>query len=403
MMNRKVNADKKVVISGAGMGGLATALGLARKGVQVAVYEQAPAHRELGAGLWISINGARVLNDLGLGPDLEKINLPPIDRVVRLWNTAQAWSVYNKGAENSKEHTLYMVLRYELHRILLDALESVQPGSVHLGHKCIGYDETDDGIAVHFEGKPSVMADALIGADGVHSKVRQKMFGDVRQNFTNAIAWRGLVPIERICEKYRAPMATTWVGPTAHITSYPVQHNGRQFISFSGQVDSQQWEQESWSEPGKLEECLRDFEGWHEQVIEMISGADVLYKWGLFVRDELPAWARGRAALVGDACHSMVPYLGQGVNLAFEDSCVLVNVLTADQSIESALQQYDALRRERGYKVARASMDMLRVFHHADLGNENKASSYIEQQWSKEKVRERYDWIVSYNALTVGV
>jgi len=296
-----------------------------------------------------------------------------------------------------------MVLRYELHRILLDALESVQPGSVHLGHKCIGYDETDDGIAVHFEGKPSVMADALIGADGVHSKVRQKMFGDVRQNFTNAIAWRGLVPIERICEKYRAPMATTWVGPTAHITSYPVQHNGRQFISFSGQVDSQQWEQESWSEPGKLEECLRDFEGWHEQVIEMISGADVLYKWGLFVRDELPAWARGRAALVGDACHSMVPYLGQGVNLAFEDSCVLVNVLTADQSIESALQQYDALRRERGYKVARASMDMLRVFHHADLGNENKASSYIEQQWSKEKVRERYDWIVSYNALTVGV
>lgn len=403
MVKEMANAKKKVVISGAGMGGLATALGLVRKGVQVGVYEQAPAHRELGAGLWISINGARVLNDLGLGPELEKINLPPIDRVVRLWKTAQAWSVYNKDAENSKEHTLYMVLRYELHRILLQALEKEQPGCVNLDHKCIGYDETSEGITVHFEDKPSVAADALIGADGVHSKVRRQMFGEVTQNFTNAIAWRGLVPIERISEKYRAPMATTWVGPKAHITSYPVQHNGRQFISFSGQVDSQQWEQESWSEQGELEECLRDFDGWHEQVIEMISGADVLYKWGLFVRDELPTWARGRAALVGDACHSMVPYLGQGVNQAFEDSCVLVNVLTGGQDIESALQRYDVLRRERGYRVARASMDMLGVFHHADLGNDEKARSYIEKQWSREKVRERYDWIVSYNALTVGV
>jgi len=198
-------------------------------------------------------------------------------------------------------------------------------------------------------------------------------------------------------------MATTWVGPTAHITSYPVQNDGRQFISFSGQVDSVQWEQESWSEPGKLQECLRDFDGWHEQVVEMISGADVLYKWGLFVREELPTWTHGRATLVGDACHSMVPYLGQGVNMAFEDSCVLVNLLTNNDDVEYALQQYDNLRRERGYKVARAAMDMLQVFHHDDLGNKEKARNYIERQWSKERVRERYDWIVSYNALTIGV
>ncbi|MFA7679577.1 MAG: FAD-dependent monooxygenase [Pigmentiphaga sp.] len=399
----KANSEKKIVVAGAGMGGLATALGLARKGFQVAVYEQAPEHRELGAGLWVSVNGARVLDGLGLTAALEAINLPPDDRVVRLWSTGESWSIYNKDAANSSEHTLYMVLRYELHRILLEALEKEQPGCVYLDHKCTGFENADDHVLVHFDGKPSVRADALIGADGVHSRVRREMFGEVKQKFTGAIAWRGLVPIERIAASHRAPLATTWVGPAAHITTYPVQHKGRQYVSFSGQVDSEQWEQESWSDPGKLGDCLKDFEGWHEQVIEMVSGADILYKWGLFVREELPTWVQGRVTLVGDACHSMVPYLGQGVNMAFEDSSVLVNVLDGADDMPAALEKYDSLRRERCYKVARSAMDMLAVFHHEDLRDEKKAKAYIESAWGKEKVRERYDWIVSYNALEVGV
>jgi len=397
------NDKKTVAVCGAGMGGLAVALGLAKKGFKVDVYEQASTHRELGAGLWISMNGARVLNDLGLRDELTKIDLPPEDRVVKLWSTGEAWSIYNKQAENSKDHTLYMVLRYELHRILVEALEKEQPGCVHLDHKCIGYEETEDKVMVKFSNQPSVTADVLIGADGVHSKVRNQMFGEVKQNFTDAIAWRGLVPIERISPQYRAPIATTWIGPTAHITCYPVQHKGRQFFSFSGQVDSEIWEQESWSDPGKLEECLKDFEGWHEQVIEMVSGADVLYKWGLFTRAELPTWVSKRVALLGDACHSMTPYLGQGVNMAFEDSAVLVNVLSSNENTADALNEYDRLRRERCYKVVNASMDMLDVFHHEALKEEESAREYIQSQWSREKVRERYDWIVGYNALQVGV
>lgn len=394
---------KTVAICGAGMGGLAVALGLARKGFQVNVYEQAPTHRELGAGLWISMNGARVLNDLGLQEELKKIDLPPVDRVVKLWSTGEAWSIYNKEAENSKDHTLYMVLRYELHRILVEALEQVQPGCIHLDHKCIGYEEQADQVIVNFSNQPSVTADVLIGADGVHSKVRHQMFGEVEQKFTDAIAWRGLVPIERISPQYQAPIATTWVGPTAHITCYPVQHKGRQFFSFSGQVDSEVWEQESWSDPGKLEECLKDFDGWHEQVIEMVSGADILYKWGLFTRAELPTWVSHRVALLGDACHSMTPYLGQGVNMSFEDSAVLVNVLTNTADVGEALKKYDELRRERCYQVVEASMNMLHVFHHEDLKEPNSARDYIQSQWSREKVRERYDWIVGYNALQVGI
>lgn len=398
-----ISKNKKIAICGAGMGGLATALGLAKKGFKVDVYEQASTHRELGAGLWISMNGAKVLNDLGLQEELSKIDLPPVDRVVKLWSTGEAWSIYNKNATNSQDHTLYMVLRYELHRILVEELEKVQPGCIHLDHKSIGFDESDDQVTIHFNNRPSVVADVLVGADGVHSNVRKQMFGEVKQLFTDAIAWRGLVPIERISPEYQAPIATTWVGPTAHITCYPVQHKGRQFFSFSGQVDSEIWEQESWSDPGKLEECLQDFDGWHPQVIEMVSGADTLYKWGLFTRAALPTWVSKRVALLGDACHSMVPYLGQGVNMSFEDSAVLVNVLSTYSDTAEALAAYDSLRRERCYKVVDASMNMLKVFHHEALKEESSAKEYIEDQWSTEKVRERYDWIVSYNALQVGV
>lgn len=402
-MVKKNVKDIKVAVCGAGMGGLTVALGLARKGFQVSVYEQADQHRELGAGLWVSMNGAKVLHEYGLKEKLEEINLPPEDRVVRLWSNGESWSIYNKAAENSSDHTLYMVLRFELHRILLEAFEKLRPGCVHLNHKCVGFDETDEKVTVNFEGQPSVEADVLIGADGVHSKVRDHMFGKVKQNFTDAIAWRGLVPIERISPKYRQEWATTWVGPDAHITCYPVQHKGERYVSFSGQVDSTVWEQESWSDPGKLDECLADFDGWHEQVTEMVSGADILYKWGLFTRDKLDTWVTKRVALLGDACHSMVPYLGQGVNMAFEDSAVLVNLLSSDRDIPTALQDYFDLRHERCYQVVDASMDMLATFHHEALKKEDTARSYIQEQWGVEKVRERYDWIVGYNALEVGL
>ena len=392
----------KVAVVGAGMGGMACALGLARRGMDVTLYEQAGEHRELGAGLWISMNGARVLEDLGLGGALRAIDLPPQDRVVRLWNTGESWSIYNRGAANSGEHRLYMVLRYELLRIMVEAFEQIRPGHIKLGCKCAGVDVLDDGVEVHFDGQPSIRADVVIGADGVHSRVRRALFGEVGQRFTDALAWRGLVPMSRLSQCHRKPVATTWIGPTAHITCYPVHHNNEEFVSFSGQVDSQRWEQESWSEPGALQELLNDFQGWHPEVVEMFSGADVLYKWGLFVRNELPSWVQGRAALLGDACHSMVPYLGQGVNMAFEDSGVLVKLLADHDDPVEALQRYDQLRRERGYQVARASMDMLKVFHHPSLADPATARPYIQETWSPARVRERYDWILEYNALEAG-
>lgn len=391
----------RIAVSGAGMGGMSLALALARGGAEVTLYEQADEHRELGAGLWISMNGAKVLESLGLRMALQEIDLPPEDRVVRLWNTGEAWSIYNNKDRTGADHRLYMVLRYELLRILVEAFEKIRPGQIKLGHKCLGFEQNADSVAVYFDNRSPVTADVLIGADGAHSKVRKSMFGEVGQEFTNAVAWRGLVPMSRLSQVHRTPVATTWIGPTAHITSYPVRQGGDEFVSFSGQVDSAAWQRESWSQRGDLSEMLKDFDGWHPEVIEMFSNAETLYKWGLFVREKIPSWAKGRVALLGDACHSMVPYLGQGVNMAFEDSYVLANLLLSDANTERALQQYDALRRERAYRVADASMDMLSVFHQQALATPPEARAYIEKQWSPQKISERYDWILRYDATSV--
>ncbi|MGD9944770.1 MAG: FAD-dependent monooxygenase [Burkholderiaceae bacterium] len=397
-----------VLIAGAGMGGLTAALSLLKRGFDVDVYEQAPELRELGAGLWISVNGARVLLELGLQDELKRINLTADDRVVRHWSTGQSWSVYNRtpgGVAATSDHTLYMLLRHELHRILIDAVRAIKPEAIHLNARCVGLQQDADGVRLQFADGSSASGDVVVGADGVHSRVRNALFGDVPGKFTGAVAWRGLVPMEKLPPEHRAPVASTWIGPTAHVTSYPVRRaDGQLLMSFSGQVDRNDWQVESWSEVGSISECLNDFAGWHENIVQLVENAETLYKWGLFVREPLAQWSVGRVTLLGDACHSMVPYLGQGVNMAIEDACVLARCI-AEQPDEpqQALKRYQQARRDRTALTANRSASMHRIFHHPALKSLDTAVPYIEANWSPEKVRERYDWLFSYDARQVAV
>src|SRR5262249_1158493 len=157
--------------------------------------------------------------------------------------------------------------------------------------------------------------DALIGADGVHSKVRDHLLGPVASHYTHAVAWRGLVPMTSLSPHQREAVVSTWVGPDAHITVYPVRWQDIDLLTFSGQIERSEWQAESWSEKGSRDDCLSDFANWHSDIVEMISNVDTLHKWGLFIREPLSEWTNGRVTLLGDACHSMVPYLGQGVNM----------------------------------------------------------------------------------------
>lgn len=394
-----------VLVAGAGMGGLALAASLLQKGFDVDVYEQSPELREVGAGLWISANGARVLQALGLKQAVEAINLDPQDRVVRFWKTGEERSVYPRGDQASKaDHTLIQVLRAELQRILYEAVVKLKPDAVHFGAGCVGAETTAQGARLLLADGSTVDGDVVVGCDGAHSRVRQSMFGPAKARYTGANAWRGLARMEDLKPQHRRPLASTWIGPTAHVTTYPVQRNGEEFVSFSAQVDSADWQGESWSERGALADALNDFEGWHQDILDLFVQSENLFRWGLFVRDPLDAWSKGRVTLVGDACHSMTPYLGMGVNVTLEDAYVLARCLEQSAAdVEAALRRYDAARVARANRTKACSLEMLGVFHSPALADSDTAWPYIEEQWSPRAVHDRYDWLLTYDATTVEI
>lgn len=390
-----------VLIAGAGIGGLAMALSLLRRGIDCDVFEQASELREVGAGLWISMNGVRVLQDLGLTEEVEQNCIAAERRNIRLWNTGEAWPLYNRTSDAARNQP-YLLLRAHLLKILVDGVRRLKPGAVHLNAHVVGFSQNEHGVRAKLANGTEVAGRALIGADGAHSKVRTGLIGNIESQYTKAIAWRGLVAVDRLAPHQRDPVVSTWIGPTAHVTAYPVRWQNTVMMTFSGQVDHDDWLLESWSEKGSIEDCLKDFEGWHSDIVELVKNVDTLNKWGLFVRPSLGTWSNGRVTLLGDACHSMLPYLGQGVNMALEDASVLARCFDENSDdVAPAFKTYQALRLDRTTNVVKSAAGMLPIFHNQALRKPETASDYIKTQWAPETTAARYDWIYQYDATTV--
>jgi len=394
-------SKSSVLIAGAGIGGLATALSLLRCGIDCDVFEQASELREVGAGLWISMNGVRVLQDLGLAEEVEQNCIAAERRNIRLWNTGEAWSLYNRSSDAGRNQP-YLLLRAHLLKILVDGVRRLKSGAIHLNAHVVGFSHKEHGVRAKLADGTEVEGCALIGADGAHSKVRSGLIGNIESEYTKAIAWRGLVPVDRLEPHQREPVVSTWIGPTAHVTAYPVRWQNTVMMTFSGQVDHDDWLLESWSEKGSIEECLKDFEGWHQDIVDLVKNVDTLNKWGLFVRPSLATWSRGRVTLLGDACHSMLPYLGQGVNMALEDASVLARCFNENSNdVAEAFEAYQGLRLDRTSKVVKSAAGMLPIFHNKALCKPETAGDYIKTQWAPEATAARYDWIYRYDATTV--
>lgn len=210
--------------------------------------------------------------------------------------------------------------------------------------------------------------------------------------------------MERLSKHQRRYIQVNWLGPNSHCTVYPVRWQGSELLTFSGQIETETWEAESWSKKGNVAECVRAFVGWHEDVVEMVSNVQTLHKWGLFVRDPLPHWSVGRVTLLGDACHSMVPYLGQGVNTAIEDAYVLARCLEQQPDEPSqALLRYQAARMKRANHVVSQSLAMQPVLHNPALADSRTASDYVSRLWSPAEFKARQDWIYGYDATKVPI
>jgi salicylate hydroxylase len=393
----------RVAIVGGGIGGLAAALALIQRGIDVDVYEQAPELKELGAGVQISSNGTRVLYALRLGEAIERVGVIVAGKEIRLWSTGQTWKLFDLGAVSVERYDFpYMMFhRGDLHGILLQAILRERPDAIHLNRKCVAISQSSNCVELLFENGEAVSSPLVIGADGVQSRVRAALFGADRPEFTGIVCWRGLIPREKVPAGIKMDVGTNWVGPGGHVVHYPVRSG--QLLNLVGLMERDDWRVESWTAQGTIDEYLNDFRSWHSDIHAMIRAVDVPFKWALHSRPPMPAWTKDRVTLLGDACHSMLPMLAQGAVMALEDGMVLARCIEKYGVAADALRRYEAVRRERANRAVAGSADNARRFHNPDLADAAGAEAYVTREWQEERVNQRYEWLFTYDATGVEI
>jgi salicylate hydroxylase len=340
----------RVAVVGAGIGGLTAGLCLAQEGISdVTLYERSGVLSEIGAGIQISPNGSRILHELGLGAALGAVAVRPRTGDMRRW---QDWSLLSSSPLGDDVIDEYGVPYYHVHRAdLLRVLsDAVPPRQVALGRRLVGLEPAPDGtVTLRFAEGEAAVADVVIGADGIHSVVREALLGPEAPRYSGNSAWRGMVPAERVTDLELPVASTVVMGPGRHFVYYFVAA-GR-FVNWVGVAPSETWTLESWTAPGLVEEALADYDGWNHVTRRLITevgrASGDVYRWALYDRDPLPTWGDGAVTLLGDAAHPMLPFMAQGACQAIEDGAVLAACLRAIADPVPALRRYEDLRRER--------------------------------------------------------
>jgi salicylate hydroxylase/6-hydroxynicotinate 3-monooxygenase len=343
-----------IAIVGAGMGGLAAAAALRRVGIDVTVYEQASQFARIGAGIQIGCNAMKVLRKLGLEPLLRAHSFYPRSWNNRDWRTGEIKfdMIFGESAEDKFGAPYLLAHRGDLHA----ALASIVPAEcVELNHKLIGLEEDHDGVRLRFANGESVTADAVIGADGVHSLVREILFGVSPVNFTGRIAYRTTYPAA-LLGGFAIDDCTKWWGEDRHIVIYYVKPD-RSEVYFVTSQPEPEFRIESWSAKGDVNELRAAFAGFDRQVENVLAACPDVHKWAIVDRDSLSRWAEGNVTLLGDACHPMTPYMAQGAAMAIEDAAVLSRCLEGveREGIANAFRRFEATRRERTARIQQTS------------------------------------------------
>ena len=370
-------APLNIAVIGGGIGGLTAALALRQAGFEVDVYEQAPELTQIGGGINMGPNAARVLRRLGLGPGLDREGVRPLGTHQRRWQDGRT---LQKAALNPQCEELYGAPHITIHRAdLLAVIASGFPPSAFIS--ATGWSVSPTRATQSRPGSTNgarISCDVLVGADGIHSAVRARLFGEEAPRFAGCVAYRGLVPVERIADLGLELGSQSWVGPGGHFVHYFVSR-GR-LLNFVGWTELDTWNREDWTDRVTPDRALAAFAGWHSQIGRIIAAADKCFIWALFDRDPLARWSVGRTTLLGDACHPMYPFMGQGAAQAIEDGAALAACLAAGEGDPAgALRRYEQLRLPRVTRLQQMSRANKTRFHMPD----GPAQQARDAEWAR--------------------
>ena len=392
----------KVLIAGGGIGGLTAAFCCAHFGHEVLVFEQSAALEAVGAGVQIPPNAMKVFQALGISALIRRQAFEPEAIEARMGETGRTIftiPLANYAAQRWGADYLH-IHRADYIAAIKEGLERVAPRALHLNSRIDDYTQSADVVSVTLNDGRQFSGDILIGADGIKSAIREKMLGPDKPVFTGNVAWRAVVPIDKLASSPPSPTACAWMGRKRHGVTYLLR-NGT-LANFVGVVERGDWQDEGWAVRGSKEDLQNDFHNWHPVIAGLIKSAaqDQLFRWALFDRAPLKTWIDGRAALLGDAAHPMLPFLAQGAAMAVEDSWVIAREIShKGRGATQSLAAYQNLRLARTSKVQAGSRANMKTFHRQSRMGQigTYGPMWLAGKTIPSLVHKRMDWLYGHD------
>ena len=386
----------RIAIIGGGIGGLAAALALEQRGLEAIVCEQSPALSEIGAGLNLTPNAVKALRALGVENEVDAVASGSEFLNIRSWKSGRYISRMRRGDFRQKFGAPNLsVHRADLLGVLSGALKSTD---IRVGTRCVSVEVRDRDAVAHFADGSAVEADIVVGADGIHSVVRNSLFGADSPRFTGCICWRGMAPVGAVPPEINIQDGALWMGPHGHVVHYPVRRG--ELLNIVAHFDSEAWTEESWTRECDASEPMSTYAEWNSELTRLYPCSERWYKWALYDRDPLERWSRGRATLLGDSAHAMLPYLGQGAAMAIEDAYALAAMIARQpEDLDGALAAYERIRAPRAKAAVLGSRARARENHlpsrFAQIKRDLKFA--LRERFGRDNTAFQVGWLYAYD------